>query len=248
MYLKYAARERVPAPYSMRWLLPMLLGHSYKAWHIVMYGSQFVLGAVLYTFFKQSGVNDLQAITGVGLSAGLSGLVRTNAVFPILTDLFSIVFVLLGCCVSGWAAWLFWIVAACVNEKTPVFASLFTWQLSPLYLLIIPLSALLFSDRQSTGIAWLDNPFSAAWATLKKRKDYVSSWGVVSAGLLTTNTRVWVTVLIAYLPLVRSQDYARIVQWAAPVLILSAVQIIPLPLLGVAVLVHWVLTEKDKTV
>lgn len=248
MYLKYAARERVPLPYSMRWLLPMLLKHSYNAWHVVMYFSQFTLGAVLYTFLKQSGTGELQAITGVGLAAGLSGLVRTNAVFPILTDLFSIVLVLLGCCVSGWAAWAFWGIAACANEKSPVFAGLFTWEYAPLILTVIPAVAMLFSSKEKTDIAWLDNPFRAAWNNLKKRKDYLSSWGVVSAGLITADIKVWVTVVIAYLPLMRSMDYARIVQWAAPVLILSAVQIIPLPLLGVAVLVHWVLTEKDKTV
>jgi hypothetical protein len=231
------------------------MGSEMWTWEILSGVSMVAIGALSYLWFH-SFLTDVQSVYAVALFASMSGVSRISGRFPILVDAASLA-VLFGVVVlmmNGrvWEAVALSFLAGMMNEKIGIFAALIAWNPIPLVSLFSTAILYALGKDVKTGIEWIDSPFKAASAAHKVRlfsyRYSLATWGVLPLCVGFMSMQTIATLFVAYAQLLRSQDYARLIMWAAPVVVLNFVQVCPVNLLAGAMMLHIYLVELDETV
>lgn len=200
-----------PNPYSWRWL-PCLLPN--EAWEYVTGAAACISAAFLHLYLVQHGFTNLNALCAVAVFVTLPFFAHA-ACLPILTDMIGFAFMIAGLCYTGTAAFVLIAIGAMCNEKCSIFAATMTG--NPYYLIplvvLIPFAA--FAPK--SDLHFLKHPFKSAWESHKVRRNWLTAWGVMPLALLNIDFLFGLSILVAYLQLVRSTDYQRLVQWTLPI-------------------------------
>ncbi len=247
-YLRAAAGCPVPSPYQRRHLLPRLLGPHPGRWAALTYASLALLPAASALYLSAVGLSGVRLAFGVALLCALPHH-RFSLRFPVLTDAPAYTLTLLtawATLCAPWAALPLALILGATRESAPVFAALWAWHPLPL------LGLLAVGWRRPTcppasNEPWLLHPFRSAW---KQRRDigidgslYLRPWGAALLGLIAPSWQMAATLAIAHAQLFTALDALRLTVWAAPVLCAAAAQTIPVPWMGLALLVT--LIHKD---
>lgn len=244
-YVAMAKGERLCDPYRLRWLLPMILPPGGRVWWIVS-ASAFVLSCPLIALFAEAhGVSGLWAVLlWVALPMWDINLKLCMLVDPVawLFALISAVLIIQGDTIGAVIAVM---IAGMVAPKAPVFAAL--WTLNPWLLLgMVPVvvAHLVIPKREAPkNIIELSQPWLTGIRThgihLHDAKELLLPWGGCMAAVLCGDWRILPAVIVAYAQLLRSTDSARLYMWAAPVVIIGALKVIPEAALMVALLYTW---------
>lgn len=258
-YQALGRRQKVPAPYSLRPMVPLLCGVSTWRWKLSTASAVTALGPLLYNYFRLSGLAPYGAVCAVSLCASLSTFVRVPALFPRLTDapalcwLLATIGALHGCPSSSlWVVYL--ILGTFCSEKVPIFVALMAGQPLALFALAISgVNYMVLTDHKPTGVDWLDKPY---YTTAKQAafvfsqgvgtvlKTYLQPLGALLLALPFLEPKGFAIIFVAYLPLVRSMDYGRLVHWAGPYMALVLVQSVPVYVMPLLLAAHYFLTEK----
>jgi hypothetical protein len=250
MYLRAGAGERVPAPYSFRWLLPAILRGRVLLWVIVGTVS---LALIPFAFAAYAGQRTEHWLWAAAIFCCLP-ILRVMFILPVLTDatafLLALVSATLAVTDHTVAAVVVALLAGGCRESAPVFAALWAW--SPWPLLGV-LGAGWWVKRPPPNDPSvpdfmrevLGNPIKTVF---ERRKEawldpflYLFPWGGALVGLAAGTWQVIVTMAVAYAQLIVATDNVRLFQWAAPVLVVAAVDVLPvhwMPLLFVLTLVQ----------
>lgn len=259
-YLKAATAEKVPAPYCLRPLLGWIAHDNTDKWVIINTIATTTIGALTYNYLRMNGAGQLQAVTGVLLAAGLSGVVRTNTIFPVLTDAVGMCFTLAATAyiqndnMAGAVVCLTY--GALANEKTPIYAAILTGTFHPLFALAIPAVLYIITrDKRPSGVAYLDEPFTTAMAQHRSNltqgarhawDTYGWGVGVLWLAALQPDWQLLAAVAFTIVALSRSMDYSRIVHWAFPIFVLKVVTVVPAAILPALPVLHYALTSRDE--
>lgn len=246
--LRYLA-DRPPFPFNLRWLAPKLCGSRRRRWSVVTRGS-LVGSTVLVVLLAHLHLGWWPSVAAGALVAGLPSL-RFLWQHTVLVDAPALLLALASAVACGhhWypVATVLAVVAGLTMERAPVFAALFAWHPLPLVGLAAPLIVALLRrpgpDVLDEANAWvLEHPIQAARKFHPNWLDplvMLTPWGVCLAGLIDPSPQVAATVAVGYSQLAVATDSVRLYQWAAPVLAIAAVGVIPVPWLLLAVVAHW---------
>lgn len=258
----YLHIDTAPVPYTLRPLLPFLLGRNKQAWNVATWISIAAVGALSYLWFSLY-TSPLTALFCVGLLCSLSHLTRLAGIFPVLVDAASAaatfgasyLFITASTPHEYFVAMFAVMILSTVNEKVPVFTALWSWTWLPLCALIVPAIIWSLSDdeqQKHNDVAWIKHPFREAIKAhsgrLKSYAGALACWGVLPFAVQVFSVHTWTAIAVAYLPLLRSQDYGRIVLWAAPLAILNFATLCPQELYLPAVYLNYYLANQDATV
>lgn len=132
------------------------------------------------------------------------------------------------------------------KESTPVFTAIACW--NPWALLgLIPVALHAINPPNRSDILGdeetLSHPFRTGLA-YHKEKWFSIQWmllplGVCIAGLIHPSIPLLVMIAVAYAQLFVATDTVRLYSWCFPLLILSAVLIIPIEYAALAIALHW---------
>lgn len=269
-YLAAGRGEPVPDPYALRWLLPTVLGAEAWRWALCSYVSIALIAVFGWLYAGSWLIDTGPQVLAVVLLVMLQGVTRISIRYPVLTDAPAFALAL-G---SAWAIRAGYpaaciplaLLAGATRETAPIFAAAWAWHPAPLLGLVAvgwwrPLRVIARQRAASYRAApsapaeplppWLTHPIRAAllrrWDVGLDGSLYVRPWGAVIAGLAIPTPQLLVTVALAYAQLFAAQDAIRLYQWAAPVLVLHAVHVIP-PGLGWALVAVALTTTKDPRV
>lgn len=257
-YLAAARGERVARPFHYRWLVPKLLGATDgRRWH---YANRVCLGALLpLTWWYVGGWRGVAAALAV---PGLAGVWSFNRRFPVLVDAEGMAIALASADCFRHSLWPLGLVltlfGGCVRETSPVWAALYAW--NPLALVGLAPVAMRHLQREGPDVlddanAWvLKHPLRAsAQFHLGKQSNpdlpcqrlprmaYVLPWGVALLALANPSWQLAAALVAAYATVAVATDTVRLYQWAFPVMLASAVALVPeraLALFVVAALVN----------
>ncbi len=243
VYLEAALGQRVPRPFHLRPLLPMILGTRVAAWRAASALGLFVASVCVGAMAAALGSTSAQAVTSSALFAGLP-MVRTTLHLPVLVDGPALGLTALSAllAVTGhpFAAAGVACVGAGVKEHVPVFAALASWSAWPLCGLAVVAALWLFVRPARPEHPSQTSPMS--YARTKQRTRLLSAahtvlpWGACLLVLLAPGRVVMASLAAGYAMLFVSADSTRIYQWAAiPVCIVAATVVPPVWLLPVAV-------------
>lgn len=254
----YSASVDLPLPYSLRPLLVELLTTE-RAWILTSWASIAAVAVVSYKWFCLCLTTE-QSITAVLLLFTFSHITRLTAIFPVLIDSASIAATFLVVYLWNMAVTpIDYLIASCtslllalMNEKIAVFAAVWSWSLMPLIGLFVTMIRYLQTTHQGkTGIKWLDNPMQEAITTHVQRiknGTWWHAWGILPLAVFFAGWTGLAAVVIACAQLLRSQDYARLVLWCAPVLIIPILTHTPNELLLPLVVFNYLITSCDESV
>lgn len=241
--VRYLADEK-PYPFHLRWLAPAVCRSDGRRWVVLAWVSAVAVCGLTGAF---TGV-----WWGALLPLGLTGVVHFNLKHPILVDLPAMALAL-GATVSAehhvlWAAIPLVLLAGCTKETSPIFAA--CWAFNPVLLVgLVPVGVRVISRPRAgrdpcTGPAAeaLKHPFRTAWDAHKGLPlwVYVLPFGVLLAGISAGDSRLWLTLAIAYAQLLAATDLCRLYMWAFPALAVCAVGPLTGPWLPVVLIVHLV--------
>ncbi|SEG86531.1 hypothetical protein SAMN04489712_119104 [Thermomonospora echinospora] len=241
-YLTAGSGRPVSLPFMLRWLLPRLCGDSLRRWRWCTTAHLVALPPLVTVWMAPWVADDRLRVIGGLLLCGMPGIWRIQLRWPVLVDgtamawaLGSAICFQHGLWVPGIAAVL---VSGCVKETAPVFAACFAWHWVALVGLAAPLV------RRLTGTIGEDlfgqpdllkDPWRAG-SLYHAGKWFdplamLTPWGAGLLAALSVDTRIApmliVTVALAYAQLLIATDTARLYQWAAPPVVLGAVQVMP---------------------
>jgi hypothetical protein len=235
-----ASSKRVSRPFHLRWLLPRLLGDNVTRWQWVTRVSVLAIGILTALFTHSVWMACVIALPGIWF----------NWRFPVLVDAPAMALALGAALlwpISPAAAIAVVLIAGCVRETAPVWSAIYAWQ--PWLLIgLIPVTARALmrhgSDVLDAENAWiLTHPIKASikyhrglWT---EPKVMVTPWGPLLIGLGSLDAQTGVALAAAYGQLAIATDAVRLYQWAAPVLALATVRMLPgwaLPFVAVGVL------------
>jgi hypothetical protein len=240
-YALMARGEKVPRPFCGRWLFPLIFRERLRAWNVMVAVMFVVGGCAMYTL---AGNNLVATLLWVWLPN-----TRFHLRHPMLVDLPGIV---LPMAAAAWApdslAWklplafligatrewgVIWyaILAACPPALLAGFAGTavgYFWKGRP---------------GQQGDNDFITDPFHTVtryrMGHLFNYRLMLLPWGMVLPLAVFSGVMPWHWFILAYAPLVIATDHARIYLYAAPVLILAAVQApVPAILWGGIVLAH----------
>lgn len=257
-YLAAARGERVARPFHYRWLVPKLCGATDgRRWH---YLTRACLWALLpLTWWYIGGWRGVAAAVAL---TGLAGVWKFNRQYPILVDAPGMCCALASADLIRHGLWPLGIACAliggCVRETSPVWAALYAWNPVALVGLVPVLGRHLQRegpDVLDAGNAWvLKHPILASrqfhlgemhCADLPVQRlplvAYVLPWGVALLALAHPSWQLAAALVVAYAQVAVATDTVRLYQWAWPVMLASAVAIVPqhaLVLFVVAALVN----------
>lgn len=228
-YLELGEGKRVPEPFCWRWLWPQLfrrLGKRAHGWQAVVCLSLMVQGAAI--------ANLAGTPIAAVLLMGLPGGARFSVRYPLLVDAPTLAIVLVA------AAWppshpaAASLVLALMRENALIWQAVLTREWWPLAVLPLALGLGWLSSRRRPSEwagdnLWITHPLRTSLAG--RRGMWLSfslmvlPWGVVlPLALLSPSWELAGILALAYLPLAGVSDTARVYQWAAPSIILIALQ------------------------
>lgn len=240
---------RPPSPFHLRWLVPLVCRQRPLRWVVAARASLAVYVALVGVYAHQRGVSWPAALAAALLVAGLPSL-RFLWRRPILIDAPALALATAAAVVGWWpAAVAVVLVAGAASERAPVFAALYAWNPLLLVGLAVPAVTALVRkpgkpllDERNTWL--ISHPVQASrefhagqWRSAALM---VAPWGVCLAGLVDPAPALLATLAVAYAQLGVAADSVRLYQWAAPVLAVAAVSVIPAAWLVPAVVAHWV--------
>jgi len=245
VYLAMSRGTLLRNPYRLRWLLPKILPPREWVWWGVSMTALVISCPLMAMFAESAGVPGIWAVLlWVSLPVW-----NVNIKLGMLVDSVAWMLALLAVVLSvhgySFGAILSAMVAGMVAPKAPVFAAL--WVLNPWLLLgLVPVGiGQLLLPR---GRALCDEPvLNEPWKTgmryhgkhIHDVKELLLPWGGCMAAVFCGDWRVIPAVVVAYAQLLISTDSARLYMWAAPVVVVAALKMIPEPLLIIAVLMTW---------
>lgn len=251
-YLAVASGLRVPRPFHLRWLLPVLCGESAWRWWSLWWLSWPLTAGGMICWRLGAGDTWQVATAAAVLLVALPGILGPPAVRPVGVDLPTTAALLWAATlwVHGWhyPALAVVLVAACAKETAPILAAVWLWSPWPLVALAAPLVAHLVRrtgpdplGRRFDDIA--AHPIRSALAAHRGRwRDawlMVAPWGICLAALHAPSWQVGVALAVAYAQLLVATDTVRLVHHAAaPVLAAGAAATIPASWLPLALAVH----------
>lgn len=255
-YFRAGRGELVPMPYCLRPLVPLVCGENEHAWYWVTYAHIALQGALMYVLGISLGLDMEESITATACFGMSKGTVRQQAHMPALVDAHGMAWAMLSAVliINGQilAGTLSAVVGGFISEKSPFFAAVFSWSWIPLFAVPAMFSYHLIRgyDHRPTGIHWLDNPYEAAIDDLAKKirsRDwpvhFLAPFGVGLIGLFAGSKPTLVALILALAPTVRALDYARLLAWGLPLLLMDAVRIVPVPMLPLLPILHMYIVE-----
>jgi hypothetical protein len=219
-YLAMANGERMPMPFHVRWLLPVVLGANTRNWRIASMAGwlTFVLGIGFMGGWPAGLL--VAALSGPALAFKL----------PVLVDGVALgVTAIVAAQTNTTAMIVLAILAGCISERAPIFAALWIWSPWPLVGLLSPFIRWAFwksgpDVKQLEGTLASDvlqRPWRiAAWRNWRDI-NLVAPWGGLLAGLLYLDAQMAAVLGVAYAQLIIATDSIRLYQWAAPVLAIA---------------------------
>jgi len=230
-YLQMASGiAAVPAPYSLRPLLPLLCRNNATRWNIASITAAALTASFIALLAMLRGADALPALVA-GMAYIPLRIVSIAAFLPVLTDTVAVMLITaIGIADAAEITWLvvvLSVIGAMASEKTPVFAAALTLSPWPLCGLLVTLIMTRTSHVGVTGVEWLDNPVRAAIAQHKafwhNPQRYLHTWGLLlPVALLSFSPMLIISLLFAYGQLLRAQDAARLIQYAAPAVCVAA--------------------------
>jgi hypothetical protein len=241
----WAAEHDIARPFHYRWLLPALCGTNVRTWTYVTRGA---LAASLPLIYVYVG-GGWRGVAAASMVIGLSGVWKFNWAHPVLVDAAGMACALAAAILTqhgaGWWPIAIWVAAVggCVRETTPVFAALYAW--NPI--LLIGLAAPAVRHFQKAGEDCLDednlwilkHPMAASRKFHRNipLQTYIMPWGGALAALANLDPQLAATTIVAYAQCAVATDTVRLYMWAWPVVLLAAVNAVPLAWLPVLVAV-----------
>lgn len=219
-----------PNPYRLRWFLPRVLGPTVRPW-VVTTGLSLVLTCPIIA--RLGGEHWILAVI---LWVGLPWF-RLCVRYPVLTDAPAMLFALLSVVllpVNIYLAVVAALLAGACRESAPVYAALFALNPLPLVGLFIPMTLSLLVEKGDIpmGSEWLRKPIKSAWdhhgGKLLDPKWTLLPWGMALLAVFNENFYlVLPAVVVAYGTMLVANDFARLYQWSAPVVVVAAAQVAP---------------------
>ena len=243
-YQNMSKGRPAPDPFRTRWLLPKLMnGDALKGWYTVGIVGLLLSFPALYLFAETAGASGLWAVVIWGSLPVIDVLWRMRGMIDHVSwpvALLAGTFVLSGHIIP---AIIFVALTAMLDPRTVIFV--FAWTLNPWVLLgLIPFVAA--SVMLPKGGPYIHpDVILHPWQSAKKingpfllePKMTLIPWGVCIAGFLNLSVAVIVSLLFGYAKMFRAIDRVRLYMWAAPVLIIATLGIVPEAWLPLAVIV-----------
>ena len=248
-YIAMSQGVRVPVPYCLRWLYPFIMPKraSLVAWMNTGAVGLWLTFPLIYLFATASGVNGLWAcalwgtLPLIDILWGLPGLVD-HVSWPV--GIATAVLFLNG---HTEAAIALSLIGGLIEPRLPVMVAAWAW--NPWALVGLVSVAVLWkvAKRGPAEIMEDPEPLLHPWqagqkyntVTFRDMRQGVLPWGALLAGLAALTPAVVASLALAYSQLFRATDRARLFMWAAPVMLVAAMRVIPETMLPVAVLVTW---------
>lgn len=245
-YRAMANGTPVPDPFRLRWLIPMIMRTQDLLLWQIMDGASLILTTPLISWLAVlHGVDPLfAAALWVSLPlwdilSKLTGMIDPPALLVAL----------MAACLhfSGHytSALITAIIGAMMAPKVPVFIILWTCSLRylPAFLPILGAYALAPKGEPLIHPEAINHPWRSSMmkngSFLHNIREIVLPWGAVLASIIDFPLLYLPLVLVAYSQLFRALDRARLFMWAAPILIILALRIIPENLLFLSILLTW---------
>lgn len=245
-YKAMSEGRSAPNPFRLRWLYPALMpAGATRAWSVVSTVGVFLTLPAVFLFATASGVSGLWAVLLwaslplVDVLCRMRGIVDHIA-WPVA--LLTGAFFKLDMPGAGIIAAL---IAGMIDPRIPVFAA--AWTLHPGALLgLIPVIGANAIKTHGAPLMHGD-VILHPWRSARDRNgryahsaaDLIAPWGACLAGIFSVSPAVAVSLAVSYGQMLCAIDRVRLYQWAAPAVIVAALQVIPTAWLPVAVLVTW---------
>lgn len=224
VYLQMSAGMTVPAPYSLRPLLPLVCRNIAGRWNVATMTSAALTAVFIAILAVMRGADTFPAFIAAMAFIPLR-IVSIAAFLPVLTDAAAVMFIaaigIADAAQMTWLVALLSVVGALISEKVPVFAAALTFSPLPLVGMFATLIMTQTSHKGKCGVEWLDSPVKAAIAQHRafwqNPQRYLHTWGLLlPVALLSFSPMLIISLLFAYGQLLRAQDAARLIQYAAP--------------------------------
>lgn len=253
-YMHAGQGHPVARPFHLRVLLPAINGDDPVLWWACWYTSWVVAAGGLYLWGVTLGWQ--QGLAMVALCLALPGVWGPHVVRPVGVDLPAMALSVLAVGAFEWdpALWplalVLVFIAASVKESAPVWAALWAWH--PLFLLGLVVPAVVACVRrpevdqftaQPQLLAVHDHPIRTALLAHRGRwRDawlMVAPWGATLAALYAPSWQTFAVLAVTYAQLLVATDTVRLLHTAAgPFMAYTAVQVIPVEWLPLAVVLH----------
>lgn len=243
-YLAAGRGEKTYPPFNRRILLPFLCGSDERLWQLLSYSSLVSVIVLTGVYSHMNGASPEGAFFAMFLMA-LMPTMKFWLQTPVLTDQFGLMMALAAAILPWPLNLLTCIVGGFARESVPIFAALYAW--NPVLLLgFLPVAIWSIvapkGPDQMKRESWLDHPLQTSYAFKKGKyrdiKLWITPWGAALAGLFFPSVQLVMTMFVAYAQTIIATDAVRLYVWAAPVLILQAVQVDVMWMLPLAVS-HW---------
>jgi hypothetical protein len=217
-YLKAAAKQPVPSPYSRRWLLPFLLGTKVRRWEVSTFISFLCASACLSSWLG------FWASFFLVFSTGLGAL---NVRLPVLVDMpaFALSVAAAFSAAHGhvWLAVCLSVLAGACAEKAPVFIALWSWNA---WCLLGLVGARWIGRTAEPDQPWLKSPFQSARDSrdILGWKRMLLPWGGVVVAIPFVDIRALAAIAVAYGQCLIAMDDSRLYQWAMPAVLAALFQ------------------------
>ena len=230
--VEYRAGRAAPRPFCWRWGLTVVARWGAEAWMALTAGWLTVSGPIIWLWLRQRGCSELGAFVGVWLWICLPSVWERSARIVHLPEGVVIPLCLLSAEmlnlpeVGWWVGIALALIAGTLRETSGVWIALYAgspWGL--VGLLTVPWWRRGGAPTRNHHL--FDHPWRLFGRERLRRgfavRPYLTCWGAAAPGLLTLNPWVWGAVAFAAWPLLRSVDTARLLAYAWPLVMASAV-------------------------
>jgi hypothetical protein len=241
-YLHAGARQPVPFPFALRWLLPLLCGASVRRWQLLTAAHLVILPPLVTLWIEPWIADDRLRVAGGLLVCGFAGVWRTSLARPVLVDAPAMTWSLGAAILFQHHLWYLGIlaslVAGSIKETAPVFAACYAWNPLGLLGLLAPIARRLTVRAGSDPVgeeSLLRDPLRTGRLSHMGRwlspASMLAPWGAAVLAVFTTDPAIIpglvITTAAAYGQLLFATGTARLYQWAAPPVALAAATVIP---------------------
>jgi hypothetical protein len=225
-------------PFYYRWLMPLLCKQSQFRWRMISELSVFLLIPASAFMLWCYGIPLYGCIVGCLAVMGLSGVWSFNKSVPVLVDAPAMLSTVLAVSFSflDWHFWpiaiMFSVLAGCIKETSPIFASAIAWNPVLLFGLIAPLIKKIRTVEGEDvclipdAIFAIHHPYQAGMKShMHEWTDWrimIAPWGGLLLASFAISLPLVVSVLLAYAMLLIATDTVRLYQWSWPAMLIAA--------------------------